>query len=60
MNLPENVDILYSFLNMKLRDKYINIEALCDDMEVDQAQLLTQMSQAQYSYNRERNQFEPF
>ena len=31
--------MLLSFVNMKLRDTYDSLDALCDDLEFDRAQL---------------------
>ena len=33
--LPSDPDMLASFLNMKLRDQYASLDALCDDLELD-------------------------
>ena len=33
MRLPEDPVMLYSFINMKLRDFYPSLDALCEDME---------------------------
>ena len=33
--LPEDPDMLASFLNMKLRDHYATLDALCEDLELD-------------------------
>ena len=35
MKLPEDPMMLYSFINMKLRDFYPSLDALCEDMNVD-------------------------
>ena len=32
--LPSDPDMLASFLNMKLRDQYASLDALCDDLEL--------------------------
>ena len=47
--LPEDPDMLASFLNMKLRDQYSSLDALCDDLELDK--------EAEYDYIPARNQF---
>ena len=39
MDLPKDPMILYSFLNVKLRDFYYNLESLCEDMDIDKAEL---------------------
>ena len=35
MNLPEEPMMLYSFINMKLRDSYPSLDALCEDLNVE-------------------------
>ena len=35
MKLPEDPMMLYSFINMKLRDFYPSLDALCEDMNVE-------------------------
>ena len=32
MTLPEDPMMLFSFINMKLRDNYSSLDELCDDM----------------------------
>jgi len=39
MTLPEDPMILLSLINMKLRDAYADLAALCEDMELDRAEL---------------------
>ena len=35
MKLPEDPMMLYSFINMKLRDFYPSLDALCENMNVE-------------------------
>lgn len=57
MALPSDPFILLSVVNTKLRDEYSSLERLCDDLEVDQAELTQKLEQLGYSYSAERNQF---
>ena len=41
--LPKDPEILYSFLNLKLRDNYGSLEALCEDMDVSLAEITETM-----------------
>ena len=34
MTLPEDPMMLFSFINMKLRDNYSSLDELCDDMHL--------------------------
>ncbi|MBQ8987823.1 MAG: DUF4250 domain-containing protein [Lachnospiraceae bacterium] len=55
--LPEDPDMLASFLNMKLRDHYSSLDALCDDLELDKEALVEKLKEAEYDYIPARNQF---
>lgn len=57
MNLPNDPIMLYSVVNMKLRDFYSNLDALCEDLNVDKEELITKLSAAGYEYDEEENQF---
>lgn len=57
MNLPNDPMILYSVVNLKLRDFYPNLDALCEDMDVDKAELLAKLSAAGFAYDEENNCF---
>jgi hypothetical protein len=49
--------MLASFLNLKLRDFYPSLDALCDDLDVDKEEILKKLEAEEYSYDPERNQF---
>lgn len=55
--LPRDPAILFSMLNMKLRDQYPSLDALCDDLDESKDALLAHMNQAGYAYDRELNAF---
>lgn len=57
MGLPNDPAMLVSVLNTKLRDFYPSLEALCDDLEADRAELIRKCALIGYEYNCERNQF---
>lgn len=57
MNLPEDPMMLYSFVNMKLRDAYPSLEELCADLGVNQQDLETKLKNAGFEYNRALNKF---
>lgn len=44
-------------INMKLRDEYDSFESLCDDQELDQAEIEEKLSSIGYTYDEKRNQF---
>ena len=57
MFLPNDPIMLLSVVNLKLRDFYKDLDALCDDMDADKADLCAKLSAAGYEYDPQRNQF---
>ncbi|MFI3277665.1 MAG: DUF4250 domain-containing protein [Rikenellaceae bacterium] len=54
-NIPKDPMMLYSFINMKLRDQYCNLDELCEDMGVDRSEIVGILSSAGFEYNEELN-----
>ena len=57
MPLPQNPDMLVSFVNMKLRDEYHSLEELCDDLELNIDELCQNLRNAGYQYSHEYKRF---
>lgn len=57
MSLPKDAVMLLSVINMKLRDGYSSLEALCDDLDENKSEIIAKLSSIGYEYNREINQF---
>ena len=57
MNIPTHPEMLVSFVNMKLRDEYASLTELCDDLSLNETELIQQMRQAGYEYNEEGRRF---
>ena len=57
MALPENPMMLFSVINMKLRDDYTSLDELCDDMQVEKEALLLKLKEAGFEYSQENNKF---
>lgn len=57
MKLPSDPMMLYSVINMKLRDQYESLAELCEDAGIDEAALTAKMKAAGFEYNRAANQF---
>ena len=55
--LPGDPIMLLSFVNMKLRDQYASLDALCEDMDVDRKEIEAKLAEVGYEYVQERNQF---
>ncbi len=54
--LPKDPVMLVSFLNLKLRDNYDSLDALCDDMDVDKEEILASLKKADFKYDASTNQ----
>lgn len=55
--IPKDPVMLLSFVNLKLRDFYGSLEALCEDLDVAQEEITDKLSGIDYHYDREKNQF---
>lgn len=55
--LPNDPMLCLSVINTKLRDHYVNLDALCDDLAVDKDLLITKLSAIDYVYDEVTNQF---
>jgi hypothetical protein len=57
MDLPNDPMMLLSFINMKLRDFYPTLDSLCEDMNINRAELEKKLNDAGFEYNNELNKF---
>ena len=57
MALPKDPFILYSMVNMKLRDAYPSLDALCEDLDEDRKEIEELLSAAGFTYDEEYNCF---
>jgi hypothetical protein len=55
--LPQDPFMLFSVVNMKLRDLYSSLDELCDDMNIDKDELVRRLSAIGFEYMPECNQF---
>ncbi len=55
--LPKDSVLFLSVINMKLRDCYSSLDALCDDLEEDKADVISRLSAIGYNYDEGLNQF---
>ena len=46
--LPSDPIMLLSFVNMKLRDNYASLDALCEDMDADKEEILRKLKGKKY------------
>ena len=57
MQLPDDPVMLLSFVNMKLRDFYPTLDALCDDAGITPEELKAKLISVDYVYDEGTNQF---
>ncbi|NTV78689.1 MAG: DUF4250 domain-containing protein [Clostridiales bacterium] len=55
--IPEEPAMLLSFVNMKLRDYYSSLEELCEDLDIDQLELIKKLARIDYLYDKTQNKF---
>ncbi len=55
--LPENISMLLSFINMKLRDEYSSLDELCDSMDINKEELVAKLAEGGFEYNEGQNKF---
>ena len=56
-DLPRDPFMLMSLINMKLRDYYPSLDALCDDMNIEKEVLTTTLGSIGMEYNPDTNKF---
>lgn len=55
--LPNDPNMLVSFVNMKLRDFYPSFDAMCYDLDVSKEEIESKLKAIDYTYNAELNKF---
>lgn len=57
MELPKDPMMLFSVINMKLRDAYPSLDALCDDLQVSKKDIIDRLKAVGFEYNPAQNKF---
>ena len=55
--LPNDPMMLFSAVNMLLRDEYKSLDELCDDMNVDRADIEARLKAVGFEYSPAYNKF---
>ncbi len=55
--LPNDVNMLFSFVNMKLRDEYSSLNEMCRALDIDQEWLTQKLGMGGFEYNEQQNKF---
>lgn len=54
---PKDPAMLMSWVNMKLRDFYNNLDELCEDLEIDRKDIEELLNKAGFEYNEDLKRF---
>ncbi len=57
MELPEDAMMLFSYVNMKLRDFYNSLDEMCQSEDIDKETLCSRLAAIGYEYSPEHNKF---
>lgn len=55
--IPSDPYILLSFVNMKLRDEFADLDSLCKSLDIDRKALEEKLGAAGFEYDPSTNQF---
>ena len=55
--LPKDPNMLYSYINLKLRDEYNSLDELCSSLDITSEEVINALNSAGYQYDEELNQF---
>ncbi len=55
--LPNDPMMLFSFVNMKLRDEYPSLDELCKSMDIDRNELESKLAAFGFEYSADNNKF---
>ncbi len=49
--------ILLSWVNTQLRDRYLSLSDLCEDLDTNEAELTAKLTELGFQYDPEQNRF---
>lgn len=55
--IPKDPAMLFSFINMRLRDFGLDLDELCEDLDVERSEIEATLARIDYHYDAEKNQF---
>lgn len=56
-NIPKDPFMLLSFVNLKLRDFYKDLDTMCAQLDVDKIELVNKLRDIDYEYDEALNKF---
>ncbi len=57
MSLPNDPAILLSVVNTRLRDRYDDLDTLCEEADIAREELCSRLERLGYRYDTRTNQF---
>ncbi len=57
MQMPNDPNMLLSYVNLKLRDFYSTLEDMCEDLDTSQTAIEEKLKSIGYQYDSGKNQF---
>lgn len=57
MQIPNDPNMLLSYVNLKLRDYYTSPAAMCDDLDISLTEIVEKLKGIGYTYDKQINQF---
>jgi hypothetical protein len=57
MEINIDPNVLVSIINMKLRNYYRSLDELCEDLNINQQELIAKLESIDYIYQERKNQF---
>ncbi len=57
MEMPNDPMMLFSTVNMYLRDRYNSLDELCSSLDIDRKELEDKLLQAGFEYSEKQNKF---
>lgn len=55
--IPNDPIMLLSYVNLKLRDYYSSLEAMCEDLDISAEETEAKLGSIGYYYDSQKNQF---
>lgn len=55
--IPKDPAMLLSYVNLKLRDYYTDLDEMCEELEISREEIEEKLKAIEYHYDKERNQF---
>lgn len=55
--IPQDPIMLLSFVNLKLRDYYSNLDNMCEDLDISRRELEEKLKTVGYVYDEQLNKF---